>query len=72
VLPTPGGLGTVDAGLTAALVDAGANEPAAIAAVLLFRSFTYVLPLVTGTLGYVLWRTGERVGAHGDDPAPAA
>jgi putative heme transporter len=56
IIPTPGGLGTVDAGLTVALADAGASDADAIAVVLLFRSFTYVLPMLTGAAGYLTWR----------------
>ncbi|MFN0091717.1 MAG: YbhN family protein [Acidimicrobiales bacterium] len=60
LVPTPGGLGAVDAGLTAALVDAGAAPPDAIAAVLLYRAVTFVLPILTGLACSSLWRLQQR------------
>jgi putative heme transporter len=45
---TPGGLGFVEAGLTATLVAAGINADAAVAATLLFRLVTFWLPLPVG------------------------
>jgi len=45
---TPGGLGFVEAGLTATLVAAGINADAALAATLLFRLVSFWLPLPIG------------------------
>ena len=57
---TPGGLGVVELGLTAALVAAGGNEAKVVAAVLVFRALTYVLPIPLGGLGYLAWRRGRK------------
>jgi glycosyltransferase 2 family protein len=43
--PTPGGVGAVEAALTAALTGAGVDSGVALAAVLVFRLFTYWLPV---------------------------
>lgn len=43
--PTPGGLGAIEAALTAALTGAGVDSGVALAAVLVFRLFTYWLPI---------------------------
>ena len=72
---TPGGLGVVELGLTAALVAAGGNEAKIVAAVLVFRALTYVLPIPLGALGYLAWRRGRkrRRAAAGNDvitPSP--
>jgi uncharacterized protein (TIRG00374 family) len=45
---TPGGLGFVEAGLTATLVAAGINADAAVAATLLFRLVSFWVPLPIG------------------------
>lgn len=57
---TPGGLGVVELGLTAALVAAGGNEAKIVAAVLVFRALTYMLPIPLGGLGYLAWRRGRK------------
>ena len=56
---TPGGLGVVELGLTAALVGAGGNEAKVVAAVLVFRALTFVLPIPLGGVGYFAWRRGR-------------
>ncbi len=63
VLPiTPGGIGVVEVGLTAPLIaglgPAGAAKVAA--AVLLFRTLTYLLPIPLGALAYLAWRHMHR------------
>ncbi len=59
---TPGGLGVVEVGLTvplaAGLGPAGAAKVAA--AVLLFRSVTYLLPIPLGAAAYLAWRHVHR------------
>lgn len=55
-VPTPGGVGVVEAGLTGALVAAGAELRLALAAVLVYRLITYALPIVVGSLLYLRWR----------------
>ena len=73
---TPGGLGVVELGLTAALVAAGAPEAGTVAAVLVYRALTYLLPIPFGTVLYLNWRRGsaarrERLSAPDIAPAPA-
>src|SRR5260370_2836281 len=48
ILPTPGGLGGVEAALTAGLTAAGMPGAAAVSAVLLFRLVTFSLPVPFG------------------------
>jgi len=48
VIPTPGGLGAVEAALTAGLTAAGVPAAAAASAVLLFRLLTFWLPVPFG------------------------
>jgi uncharacterized protein (TIRG00374 family) len=55
---TPGGLGVVELGLSAALVQAGGAEAPVVAAVLLYRAITYVLPIPLGAAAYLKWRRG--------------
>lgn len=53
---TPGGVGVVELGLTAALVVAGGDQAEVVAAVLVFRGLTYLLPVPFGAFTYLLWR----------------
>jgi uncharacterized protein (TIRG00374 family) len=48
IIPTPGGLGAVEAVLTAGLTTAGMHGAAAASAVLLFRLLTFWLPVPVG------------------------
>jgi glycosyltransferase 2 family protein len=48
IIPTPGGLGAVEAALTAGLTAAGVPGAAAVSAVLLFRLLTFWLPVPVG------------------------
>jgi glycosyltransferase 2 family protein len=48
IIPTPGGLGAVEAALTAGLTAAGVPGPIAVSAVLLFRVLTFWLPVPFG------------------------
>ena len=48
IIPTPGGLGTVEAALIAGLTAAGVPGAVAISAVLLFRLLTFWLPVPVG------------------------
>ncbi len=55
---TPGGVGVAEAGY-AALLMSGMSEPGVervLAAVLVFRFFTYMLPVPAGPVAVVLWR----------------
>ena len=53
---TPGGVGVVELGLTAALVGAGGNRAGVVAAVLVFRALSYLLPIPVGVITYLVWR----------------
>ena len=66
---TPGGLGFVETGLTALLALAGVGAGDAVVATLLYRLFTYWLPLPLGLLGLALHR--RHLGGDGgaEDPA---
>ena len=48
IIPTPGGLGAVEAALTAGLTAAGVQGAVAVSAVLLFRLLTFWLPVPIG------------------------
>ncbi len=52
VAPTPGGLGAVEAALTAGLVGVGVDTGVALSAVLLFRIFTFWLPTIPGWFSF--------------------
>lgn len=56
---TPGGLGVVELGLTAALVTAGGPEAQVVAGVLVYRVLTYFLPIPFGLLMYVRYKRGS-------------
>lgn len=57
---TPGGLGTVDAGLVSVLVTLGSPRGDALAATLLWRAASWVPQVVIGLITLVLWRLGPR------------
>ncbi|MGB3411653.1 MAG: YbhN family protein [Microthrixaceae bacterium] len=57
---TPGGLGTVDAGLVSVLVTLGSPRGDALAATLLWRAASWVPQVVIGLITLVLWRLGRR------------
>jgi putative heme transporter len=56
---TPGGVGVVELALIAGLTAAGGDRAPVVAAVLLFRVLTYVLPIVLGGLCYLYWRANH-------------
>lgn len=64
---TPGGLGTVDAGLTALLVTFGATNDEALAATLLWRAASWVPQVFVGVICLAGWRL-----AAGRRPDPSA
>jgi glycosyltransferase 2 family protein len=47
-VPTPGGLGGIEAALTAGLITAGTPSSLAVSSVLLYRLSTYWLPIPFG------------------------
>jgi len=57
---TPGGLGVIELGLIAALVTAGGDRPEVVAAVLVYRALTYLMPIPVGVVCYVVWRRAKR------------
>lgn len=57
--PTPGGVGVVEAGTTGALVAAGVDTTSALAAVLIYRFLTYVLPIMFGAVLWTWWRASR-------------
>ncbi len=62
---TPGGVGFVDAGLTALLVLVGVPADTALIATLLYRLFSFWLPIPVGVLAWAGWRAArppERAG----------
>ena len=50
LVPTPGGLGAIEAALSAGLTAAGMPGAAAVSAVLLYRLLTFWLPVPIGWL----------------------
>jgi uncharacterized protein (TIRG00374 family) len=68
---TPGGVGIIELALITAITRAGGAKPAVVAAVLIFRLLTYVLPIVIGALTYVYWRR-KRSWFDSAPPMPAA
>lgn len=55
---TPGGLGVVELGLTAALISAGGGDARVAAAVLVYRALTYLPPIPIGALMYLRFTRG--------------
>jgi uncharacterized protein (TIRG00374 family) len=57
---TPGGLGTVDAGLTGLLVTFGATKTDALAATLLWRAASWVPQVLIGVITLIVWRARSK------------
>ncbi len=57
---TPGGLGFVDAGLTTLLALVGVPADTALIATLLYRLFSFWLPIPIGVFAWAGWRTSRR------------
>jgi uncharacterized protein (TIRG00374 family) len=65
LLPMPGGVGGVEGGMIGALVAFGVDGGLAVVAVLVFRGFTFWLPLIPGVIAYFQLRgTVERWALH--------
>jgi uncharacterized protein (TIRG00374 family) len=61
LLPMPGGIGGVEGGMIGALAAFGTDGGLAVVAVLVYRAFTFWLPLLPGVVAYFqLRRTVER------------
>ena len=56
IFPTPGGVGGVEAGITAAFIVLGLSPAEAASIAVLFRVATYWQPLLPGTLAYLYLR----------------
>ncbi|MDH3729988.1 MAG: flippase-like domain-containing protein [Acidimicrobiia bacterium] len=54
---TPGNLGIIEVGLTAALVVAGGEESLVVAAVIIYRALSYLLQIPLGLVAYIIWRS---------------
>jgi putative heme transporter len=68
---TPGGVGVVELALITGLTRAGGDAAQVVAAVLLFRLLTYVLPILLGTVTYVVWRRKRSWWTDSAPPLPA-
>lgn len=68
---SPGGVGVVEFALTAGFVAAGGARAPVVAAVLVYRSLTYLLQIPLGGVAYLLWRRIARHdGARTEPPRP--
>jgi putative heme transporter len=57
---TPGGLGIIELGLSAALAYAGGPRVEVVAAVLVFRAVTYLVQIPFGAITYAYWQHSDR------------
>jgi putative heme transporter len=57
---TPGGVGVVELALPAALISAGGNRVQVLAAVLVYRALTWMVPIPLGAIAYLFWRKGSK------------
>jgi len=64
---TPGAVGMIELGYVGAFVAMGAEKSLVVAAVLAFRTLTYLLPVPLGGLTYLVWR--HRSDWRGDEDA---
>ena len=65
LLPMPGGVGGVEGGMIGALVAFNVDGGLAVVAVLVYRAFTFWLPLIPGVIAYFqLRKTTERWALH--------
>ncbi len=58
-IPTPGGVGVLDGAITAGLITAGVDPSIALSAVIVYRAFTFALPIALGSLLYLVWRRND-------------
>jgi len=54
----------VELGLTAALAGAGGDREQVVAAVLVFRALTWLLPIPIGAATYLGWRASQAARSH--------
>jgi uncharacterized protein (TIRG00374 family) len=69
---TPGGLGVVELGLTAALALAGGDREQVVAAIFVYRALTLLPAIPLGVVAYVLWRRSAAGGRPLAGEVPAA
>jgi putative heme transporter len=67
---TPGGAGFVEAVLIGGLVAAGGARPQVVAAVLVYRALTWLLPIPVGVVTYLWWRRRSFVAPGKAAPTP--
>jgi putative heme transporter len=67
---TPGGAGFVEAVLIGGLVAAGGAKPQVVAAVLVYRALTWLLPIPVGVGCYLWWRRRSFVAPGKEAPTP--
>jgi putative heme transporter len=71
LLPLPGGVGGVEGGMIGALIGFGVDSGLAVVAVLVYRGFSFWLPMVPGVLAYFgLRRTVSRWQEEGRGQSP--
>jgi uncharacterized membrane protein YbhN (UPF0104 family) len=70
-LPIPGGIGVLDAGLSAALLLYGAAPDHAVAAVLVYHAIAFWIPSVGGLIAYARLRRRLTDPRTADPPAPS-
>ena len=56
---TPGGLGVIELGYIGGLVAAAGNDPAIVAAVLMFRTLTFGIQIPLGAFTYLIWKSNK-------------
>lgn len=69
---TPGGLGVVEAVLIGGLVAAGGDKAKVVAAVLVYRALTWLLPVPVGVGTYLWWRKRSSSPAIKETSTPVA
>jgi putative heme transporter len=67
---TPGGAGFVEGVLFAGLVAAGGAKPQVVAAVLVYRALTWLLPIPVGIGTYLWWRRRSFAAPGKEAPTP--
>jgi uncharacterized membrane protein YbhN (UPF0104 family) len=67
---TPGGAGLVEAVLIGGLVAAGGAKPQVVAAVLVYRALTWLLPIPVGIGCYLWWRRRSWTALSKEAPSP--
>jgi uncharacterized protein (TIRG00374 family) len=70
LLPMPGGVGGVEGGMIGAFVAFGVDGGLAVVAVLVYRAFTFWLPMIPGVVAYLQLR--HTVEGWKERPAGAA